>query len=134
VAERPSFGRDPCMLGDLQLAAVGAGVVLVIVLASTLAACAAAAPARTSGTFARSRTARTSDRLKVSVQHSLVGRQALLVVVAEEAVEEVYRLVRDEALVVGGDEAGPWLALVATEEVVVLRVQVNVVPAPGYKT
>lgn len=56
--------------------------------------------------------------------HRFSGRDTSLVVVAEEPVEEVDGLVRDQVLVVGRDETGPRLARPATDQVVkVLREQ-----------
>jgi hypothetical protein len=49
------------------------------------------------------------------------------VVVPEELVEKVDGLVRDEALILARDEPAPRLALVPSEDVVVLRVEVDIV-------
>ena len=64
---------------------------------------------------------------KVRVCHCLLRRESLLVVVPKQLVEEVDGLVRDEALVLARDEAAPRLALVPSEDVVVLRVEVDIV-------
>lgn len=48
-------------------------------------------------------------------------------VVAQQLVQEVDRLVTDESLVLGIDKAVPGLLLEAAEDVVVLRVQLNLV-------
>jgi len=49
------------------------------------------------------------------VLHRLLGRQALLVIVPQELVEEVNALVRDVTLILRGDEARPGLLGVAGE-------------------
>lgn len=64
---------------------------------------------------------------KVRVRHGLARRQSLLVVIFEQLVEKVDRLVRDVPLVLGRDEARPRLAREAPEDVVKLGREVNLV-------
>lgn len=64
-----------------------------------------------------------TDRVKVGVALGLLGGEALLVVVAQQLVEEVDGFVGDEPLVLRCDEAMPGLLLESTEDVVVLGVE-----------
>lgn len=59
--------------------------------------------------------------------HRLERGQPLLVIEAQEAVEEVDAVVRDVALVLGRDEARPRLLGVPPEDVVELGGEVDVV-------
>ena len=59
------------------------------------------------------------------MQHGLDGREALLVVVSEQLVQQVDRLWRDEVLVVGVEELGPRLARVPPEDAVEMRVELE---------
>mmetsp|Transcript_33708 Transcript_33708/g.88635 ORF Transcript_33708/g.88635 Transcript_33708/m.88635 type:complete len:241 (+) Transcript_33708:225-947(+) len=68
-----------------------------------------------------------AHRSKVGVEHGLCGREALLVIVPQEFVEEVDSLRRDEVLVVWVEELGPRLARVATEDAVKVGVELQVV-------
>ena len=68
-----------------------------------------------------------ADGLEVRVGHRLDGREAVLVVVAKELVEEVDRLGADEVLVLRRDELRPRLPRVAAEDAVKVRVELEVV-------
>ena len=67
-----------------------------------------------------------ADGLEVRVGHRLDGREAVLVVVAQELVEEVDRLGADEVLVLRRDELRPRLPRVAAEDAVKVRVELEV--------
>ncbi len=68
-----------------------------------------------------------ADGVKVGVALGLLGREAFLVIVAQQLVEEVNGLVGYEALVLRRDKAVPGLFLEAAEDVVVLGVELNFV-------
>lgn len=68
-----------------------------------------------------------TDGVKVGMALGFLGRQALLVVVAEKLVKEVDGLVGNKALVLRRDEAVPGLLLEAAENVVVLGIELNLV-------
>lgn len=70
----------------------------------------------------------SSRRTEVRVLLALLGRQPLLVVVPEQLVQKVDGLIGDVPLVLGRDEARPRLARVPAEQVVELRVELDVVP------
>jgi hypothetical protein len=70
---------------------------------------------------------RLPDRLKVDVALRLLGRNTLLVIIPQKPVEEVDRFVRDEPLVLGRDEPRPWPPRIAAENVVKLRIEIDVV-------
>lgn len=68
-----------------------------------------------------------ADRVKVCVVLGLLGGEAILVVVAEQLVQEVNGLVGDEALVVRVDERVPGLLGEAAKDVIVLGVELNLI-------
>lgn len=68
-----------------------------------------------------------ADGVKVAVSLSLLGSEALLVIVAQQLVEEVNGLIGHEALVLRCDEAVPGLLLEAAENVVVLGIELYLV-------
>ena len=74
-----------------------------------------------------------ADGVKVGVALSLLGGEALLVIVAQQLVEEVNGLVRNEALVLRCDEAVPGLLLEAAENVVVLGIELYLVLVEVFK-
>ena len=67
------------------------------------------------------------DGLKVRVVLRLFCREALLVIVAQQLVQKVDGIVRNVSLVLGRDETAPRLALVSSQDIVVLWVQIDVV-------
>jgi hypothetical protein len=58
---------------------------------------------------------------------TLLGRQPLLVIVPQQLVQKVDRLIRDVSLIFRRDEFAPWFPGVSAEHVVELRVEVDIV-------
>lgn len=68
-----------------------------------------------------------ADRLKVGMLHRVPRGDPLRVVVPQHPVEQVDRLIGHQLVILGRDELGPRLALVLTQDVVVVRVQLQLV-------
>lgn len=64
---------------------------------------------------------------KVGMRHRLLRSKPLLMIVPQQFVEEVDRFVADKALVLARNEPRPWFPLVSAENIVVLRVQIDIV-------
>ena len=70
-----------------------------------------------------------THRLEVGMQHGVLWRDSLSVVIPQHLAEQVESLIRHQLVVLRIDEFGPWLALdgVVRQQVLVVRVQTQAV-------
>mmetsp|Transcript_8091 Transcript_8091/g.20738 ORF Transcript_8091/g.20738 Transcript_8091/m.20738 type:complete len:348 (-) Transcript_8091:212-1255(-) len=74
-----------------------------------------------------------SHWVKVGVRHGFLAGHPILVVVAQQLVQKVQRLGRDEVRVLAADELGPLLARVPPHERLQVRVQLDAVLVEVHK-